>query len=239
MIGELLQLLENRDIEVKDLATYFSPERVDKALKGDYKNGRRGLWGSPRLVYKGKRFFTDDEENGLDMGSVYMGAEEAAREWADDNDDVMMDTITTGYGDIEDVTFTLGQECYMGYDKKSDSLVIGFELEPDSRAVEEGIERLLDDEFGSEDDHDYGRDDDDDDDDDEDDRQDNTEQRNAAYHEIINDIGNGSMLFYLHSDDGENFEVVKTHMETRHSFYENGGCYDKARADGLIHLRLD
>jgi hypothetical protein len=230
VIKELLQLFESRDVEIKDLVTHFSTEYIDKALKGDYKNSRRGLWGSPHLVYKGKRFFTDNGENRSQKGSVYMGAEEAAREWVDDNEHMMRGTITTGYGDIGGIQFTLGRECYLGYDKKSDSLVIGFEIKPDREAVEEGIERLLDDEFGPEDDHDYGRDDDD--------EQDISEQRNAAYRKIIKDIGTGGMLFYMHADDGENFKVVKTHIDFHRDFYDNGGCCDEIRHERLIPLQV-
>ena len=240
MIKDLLQLLENRDVEVKDLAAYFSPERFKKALDGDYTKGRRGLWGSPRLVYKGKRFFTDDN-----LGSVYMGAEEAAHDWVEENEHLMTDTISTNYGDINDVEFELGQECYLGYDKQKDSLVIGFELQADHRTIDDGIEELLDQEFGEDEDEDEDDFDEDDEDAEErradraEDRRQKQLQRNVARREMIEDMGMGGALFYLHSDDGENFTVVDTHIDTHHSFYEDGGCHDRATEQGLIHLRLD
>lgn len=216
-------------VAVEDLVKYF-PSKHGQAIEK--------LWGSHRLTYKGKQFFT---EEGNDHGPVYKGAMEAGEEAAKketvnfqlepgqtDNHDwraTIQDAEDEGLNipTFEvDVKLDEMQEVYLGFQPKTGKLYIGFDAWTDHN----DLDGEIDDYMNGIDADEPVRD----------------AIENAIHHEM-KDLGFFGVLVELSSTDGENFEAHDVVTEP-------GGFYrgiHNTRAHGshafkhlgLIDLRLD
>lgn len=203
MLKELLRLLEeqntldkNKTYEIKDVVEFF-PKGKDKLL--------RKFWGTEGgLTYKGQPLFTKN-----DLGPAYDGIIKAGEEYINDPDEFYV----VVYDDLE-VTASDSQECYLGYDPKSDTLWVGFDIWLDEES------------FNQEFDKKYPRED--------------TEGKvfKEAWKEFQQSfIG---VLLPLKSKDGKNFEVIKSRtIEMPGGFYKGIYNRNETKKLGLIDLRLD
>lgn len=134
LLKELLSLHEApvAPIELKDLIKAF-PHQHEKAI--------RHLWGTPRLMWNGMKFF-----NNGDLGKAYTKSLDAVEESMSSEDvevelSLQLDASKLVYDNSEDddvpghamvewnagVDFNDCQECYVGYDPKKDKLYVGFD----------------------------------------------------------------------------------------------------------------
>lgn len=217
-------------VAVEDLVKYFPSKHVQAIEK---------LWGSHRLTYKGKQFFS---EEGNDFGPVYKGAiEEGERAAKEENVNYNIDPSQTDDAndratiqDAEDegvhiknfeADVKLGemQEVYLGYQPKTGHLWIGFDAWTDDHDLDDQIDEYMD--SIEVDDHTV-----------------RDAIENAIHHEL-KDLGFWGVLIELVSNDGEDFEAKQV-------ITEPGGFYrgiHNSKAHGnhafkhlaLIDLRLD
>lgn len=135
-------------VELKAVIDAF-PKQHGKALQK--------LWGGRRLVWHGMKFFDDNE-----LGEAYVKAEGAAEAYINDgyNTDVNMD-IQGPDGDVESLSFDAEfgdqeggerQECYLGYDPKTDKLYIGFDAWTGEENFNEAFDKAFEEAHGT--DHD-------------------------------------------------------------------------------------
>jgi hypothetical protein len=148
ILQELLTLLEEKPIELRDVLEYF-PKHHGKALEK--------LWGGSRLMWHGDRFFANNE-----LGPAYEHSLNAATEFMknDYETNVNMD-IEDSEGDVQSMEFDVhfnpedGQECYLGYSPKHDTLLIGFDIGVSEDEFNEAFDNAFKEHHGEEHDMDH------------------------------------------------------------------------------------
>lgn len=109
-------------IEISKIITLYPQAKLKDALDR--------LWGTTSIAWHGKRFFDHNE-----LGPAYQEAEDAAIEIIEDNYTAECNLDIDGNIDGVDFSETVSweaeitdqQECYLGYDVKTDKLYIGFD----------------------------------------------------------------------------------------------------------------
>jgi hypothetical protein len=207
-------------VELKDVIAAF-PKHHGKALEK--------LWGGKRLVWHGKRFFDDDE-----LGAAYIEAEKAAEAYIEDgyNTDAHLDISGTidgeDYSDSMtwDVQFEKDekQECYLGYDPKSDKLYIGFDAWASEEEFNSAFDKAFEDMTGEEHDMD-------------------NEEHQAIFHEAFEaykELGFGfwGLIFEI-TMEGDEMVAEEALPPMTNGFYKGTYKLFKQQHPNVVDLRLD
>lgn len=214
-------------VELRDLITAF-PGKHEKAIQK--------LWGGPRLVWHGKRFFDKDS-----LGDAYDQAEKAAKRAIKEGDPINIDVQVDADGmpglsedapgsadfsyDVEVDPERDIQEVYLGYDPKHDKLYIGFDAWADD---EEQRDEKFDDAFKEATGEEFDMD---------------NPDHYAVYskmHKKMQDDHLGFYgLVYEITDHGGEFDAEEALVPLANGFYR--GTYDmfKRQHPTVVDLRLD
>ena len=152
-LQEAEDLKKGGPLELKDVIEHF-PGKYAKVMKV--------LWGTHRLVYKGQPFFTGKESTmehtSADIGPAYRGVMKAAEKELKKMT-VPIDVLVPGTDETEELDFKFTddcQECYLGYDPKTDKLWVGYDcwvdyegtwnkwseqFDDDDKKIEKGLDK--------------------------------------------------------------------------------------------------
>lgn len=149
LIKELLSLTEAATVpvELSDLIKSFPSKHMDAIHK---------LWGTSRLVWHGDAFFSE----GHAFGPAYEKALEAAKDYINDGYETdchiaadfspefsnKIAERADDYDFMAEFSESLGgdgQECYLGYDPKEDTLYIGFDWGVDEESFNSGWDKYF------------------------------------------------------------------------------------------------
>lgn len=116
-----------------EAVTTIELANVVKSFPNKHGEALQRLWGKSRLVWHGKKFF---DEHG-DLGPAYQDAITAAKHHIEHSAGAIENSIEfDGEIDGQEVSGTIDweskidsdmQECYLGFDPKNDTLIVGFD----------------------------------------------------------------------------------------------------------------
>lgn len=201
-------------VEVKDLVEFY-PKNVRAAIMK--------LWGGPRLVYHGHKFFSSENE----AGDLYDMINVALKSYVNDGHEIEMSIPVQPAGDLDmgdmnyDATIDDYQEVYLGYDPKSDNLFVGIDAWLNEQDFNDAWDREFEKYTGVQYDEE-------------------NEQHQAMFKdawESYKGLGFQGLLFEM-TLNGETFDLEPA-LEMSHGFYKGIYRTPQFKDFGLIDLRLD
>lgn len=209
----LLESEEAGPVEVADIIRNF-PSQHKKALQK--------LWGGPRLVYHGMPFFDEIYDK---IGPVLEAAQKRVEvELSIQLDERLVQAINPK-ADWDEFEFSSkvadGQEVYMGYDLKADSLYVGIDAWIDEEDFnsewDKQFKRNMKEEFESD--------------------EPSHQKLFNAVHKQYQKLGFQGVLFKLNKV-GRSFKAVEV-MTNEKGFYQGTYKSGEFKSLGLVDLRLD
>ena len=220
-------LAEEKEVELSDIIEYFPTQ---------HKNAIQQLWGTDRLTWHGKKFFSGDE-----LGDAYEEIEGAAKAILPDVEVDAQLTIEPVYkSGVQEMDFDPEslewkvkfekddvQEVYLGYDPKSDKMYIGFDAWADEAAFNEEMETSFEAITGEE--YDY-----------------ENEAHAAVFQKAWDNyqkakMGMWGIVFEVTYDDGDMSAEEMPQLTAAGGFYGSDSTYKqlKRAIPSLVDIRLD